>query len=382
MCSPFFYFLFFLFICPVPATSCEALQQEVEGLNQTLQLLEIHLAVAFLTENFDFEGDNRQVVDERLLHHLVDQHLCRISPLHQSAWSMQGPAWQQVNTLIRIKGRASLQPALTMRPRTELSIKAVAEFDPAAWDRKKPAEPPLPPRPTPGPRVAPRTDLGPVNLVGRPSLGGPSSSSNLPSSSLYATGGAGGGSMAVQPNTPPKKATFGQDLDTVPLSSASSTSPRGGEVTVPVIVAQCIAYLSRYPREEGLYRLCGSLGQIRSLKDAFDRGDPEGVDLSPCKDPHVVAGLLKLWFRELPAPLGVLTNDSVNLVALREEVSVMSPLARDTLEFLVRHLVTIAGESEVNKMSVGNLGVCFCPTLGLTPTVFQTLLTHTNDIFQ
>ena len=54
-------------------------------------------------------------------------------------------------------------------------------------------------------------------------------------------------------------------------------------------------------KEEGIFRLSGSSTHIKELREAFDRG--EEVDLTLVKDEHVVTGLLKLYFRELPEPL-------------------------------------------------------------------------------
>ncbi len=49
---------------------------------------------------------------------------------------------------------------------------------------------------------------------------------------------------------------------------------------------------------EGLFRIPGSQVQIEEFKEAFDSG--QDVDLSKCKDPNTIAGLLKLFLREQP----------------------------------------------------------------------------------
>jgi hypothetical protein len=54
----------------------------------------------------------------------------------------------------------------------------------------------------------------------------------------------------------------------------------------------------------GLFRLSGSLTEVKALREKFDRG--EVVDfgnLEHVKSPHTVASLLKMWLRELPEPL-------------------------------------------------------------------------------
>jgi hypothetical protein len=52
---------------------------------------------------------------------------------------------------------------------------------------------------------------------------------------------------------------------------------------------------------EGIFRLSGNAVRVREIKTQFDRG--QDVDLSKETDPHVVAGLIKLFLRELPEPL-------------------------------------------------------------------------------
>jgi hypothetical protein len=54
-------------------------------------------------------------------------------------------------------------------------------------------------------------------------------------------------------------------------------------------------------KEEGIFRLSGSSTHIKELRESVDRG--EELDLTPVRDEHVVTGLLKLYFRELPESL-------------------------------------------------------------------------------
>ena len=70
-------------------------------------------------------------------------------------------------------------------------------------------------------------------------------------------------------------------------------------------------------RTEGIFRLSGSAGRIEAIRNAFDRGllHPthhffhcntglgEDFHFADDEEPHVVAGLLKLYLRYLPDPL-------------------------------------------------------------------------------
>jgi len=87
---------------------------------------------------------------------------------------------------------------------------------------------------------------------------------------------------------------FGVPLSEVVLYSNSQSG-------LPIVVEKCIEYiLQKGTLIEGIFRLSGSSVQIEELKTAFDRG--EEVNLSVIDDPHAVAGLLKLYLRELPEP--------------------------------------------------------------------------------
>ena len=48
---------------------------------------------------------------------------------------------------------------------------------------------------------------------------------------------------------------------------------------------------------EGLFRLSPNLKEMNGLKAAYDKGLNVAIKQS---DPHVIAGLMKLWLRELP----------------------------------------------------------------------------------
>jgi len=71
----------------------------------------------------------------------------------------------------------------------------------------------------------------------------------------------------------------------------------------PQIINDSILYLDNDEtlKTEGLFRLSGSAMLINDLKSQVDKGNQ--ADLSQVNDPHAVAGLLKMYLRELPEPL-------------------------------------------------------------------------------
>jgi len=79
---------------------------------------------------------------------------------------------------------------------------------------------------------------------------------------------------------------------------------------LPAVVYRCIEYLNAHnaKMEEGIYRLNGSATIIKNLKDRFNQeGDVPLLSHDEYYDIHAIAGLLKLFLRELPS--SVLTRE-------------------------------------------------------------------------
>ncbi|KAI8354031.1 hypothetical protein BD560DRAFT_449680 [Blakeslea trispora] len=176
----------------------------------------------------------------------------------------------------------------------------------------------------------------------------------------------------------------------VPIQAAHYTST----LDLPPIVHRCIEYLEarNVIYEEGIYRLSGSSLQISQLRQRF--GDEGDVDLlQQDLDLHVVAGLLKCWFRELPD--NILTNHLLpNFVGILEyqdrpsRHKLLEQLIRQlprtnyhVLRALITHLNHIARNSDQNKMSLRNLSIVFAPTLSIPSGVFALLMTEHEFVF-
>lgn len=157
-----------------------------------------------------------------------------------------------------------------------------------------------------------------------------------------------------------------------PLEQAVA-NPDGSEI--PAIVYKCIAYLDKEENvtREGIFRLSGSSNLIDKYVQRLDKG--EDVDLSQELDPHAVAGLLKLYFRDLPEPLmtfelypwfiaSMSTQDrAVRLRYLKYLVEKLPPVNMGLLVYLLTFLLKISTFAEVNKMALHNLATVFAPNL-------------------
>ncbi|KAI9873747.1 MAG: hypothetical protein M1830_010636, partial [Pleopsidium flavum] len=188
------------------------------------------------------------------------------------------------------------------------------------------------------------------------------------------------------------KAVFG-----VPLAEAvENCPPTDIYVHLPAVVYRCIEYLDAkdVASEEGIFRLSGSNVVIKALRERFNvEGDVDFLADDHYYDVHAVASLLKLYLRELPAT--VLTRelhlDFLQVLDLDEKekkVLAYNGLVRklpqanwSLLRALSAFLLSIVSNSDVNKMTVRNVGIVFSPTLNIPAPIFSMFLTEFDDIF-
>ncbi|NP_001192670.2 rho GTPase-activating protein 45 [Bos taurus] len=217
---------------------------------------------------------------------------------------------------------------------------------------------------------------------------------------------------------------FGQDF-----SRAACSTPDG----VPFIIKKCIFEIEqRALRTKGIYRVNGVKTRVEKLCQAFENGK-ELVELSQAS-PHDISNVLKLYLRQLPEPLISfrfyhelvgMAKDSLKAEAEAKAASrgrpdatereaaamamasrlreLLRDLPRDnwaTLRYLMRHLRRIVEVEQDNKMTPGNLGIVFGPTL-LRPRpteatvslsslvdyphqacIVETLITHFSLVFK
>ena len=183
----------------------------------------------------------------------------------------------------------------------------------------------------------------------------------------------------------------------IPLAEAvQDCSPPGLDVELPAVVYRCIEYLhaKEAALEEGIFRLSGSNVVIKALKERFNtEGDVDFVSGDQYYDIHAVASLFKQYLRELPTT--VLTRelhlDFLRVLELDDRQkkvvafnSLVHRLPRPNLALLralSQFLIEIVNNSDVNKMTVRNVGIVFAPTLNIPAPVFSMFLTDYDSIF-
>ncbi|XP_069356986.1 rho GTPase-activating protein 9-like isoform X1 [Maniola hyperantus] len=164
---------------------------------------------------------------------------------------------------------------------------------------------------------------------------------------------------------------FGRKLEEV----CPASSPR-----VPDFVKACVKEIESSEENlstDGLYRASGNLSQVQKIRLEIDQNNLSVIENNT--DIHVLTGSLKLFFRELKEPLIPCTLFDRILAAcsikprdarVKEFQSIIQALPqcnRDTLKFLLEHLLKVTQYSERNRMHTANLAIVFGPTLLWAP---------------
>ncbi|CAO3590290.1 unnamed protein product [Absidia cylindrospora] len=183
----------------------------------------------------------------------------------------------------------------------------------------------------------------------------------------------------------------------IPLDEAVQVCRISHDYELPALVYRCIEYLEakNAAQEEGIYRLSGSAAKIKKLKEKFNQeGDVQLLELEEYNhEVHAIAGLLKMWLRELPGSVVTLDllNDFLHIADMEDRgerttelgrlVSLL-PLSNYTLlRTLSAHLIHIVQNAGVNKMTLRNLGIVFSATLGIPAVIFNLFLTEFEYVF-
>ncbi|KAM8960477.1 unconventional myosin-IXb [Pelodytes ibericus] len=159
---------------------------------------------------------------------------------------------------------------------------------------------------------------------------------------------------------------------------------------VPIVMEMLLEYLEMHGLyTEGIYRKSGAANRMRELKQSLEK-DPNSVKLDNYPI-HAITGILKQWLRELPDPLMTFAQygeflRAVELPEKQEQLcaiyKVLSqlPLANyNSLERLIFHLVKVALEEDVNRMSPNSLAIVFAPCLLRCPDSYDPL-TSMKDV--
>ncbi|XP_018418106.1 PREDICTED: rho GTPase-activating protein 40 [Nanorana parkeri] len=165
----------------------------------------------------------------------------------------------------------------------------------------------------------------------------------------------------------------------VPLTSLLEHDRRViSNTQVPLILQAILTCLEKKGIDvQGILRISGSQARIKSLQQRLERNFYAGLFSWDEVNPHDVAGLLKLFLRELPAPLLTaeylpaftavqkISNLKQRLQALNLLILILPEANRCTLKALLEFLSKVATLEKSNLMSLWNIATIMAPNLFL-----------------
>lgn len=176
-----------------------------------------------------------------------------------------------------------------------------------------------------------------------------------------------------------KDLIFGVSLVDYAFSRSQHTAPHLGPAKndAPLIVKKCIQFVEERALDQpGIYRISAKHTAIQNLAHALER-DEERFQFSATNDePSTVAGVLKLYLRQLPEPVLAMPWEErvkytherheqiqTGFAALKSRIRRLPPINQATLRTIIEHLANVAAHAEQNKMSASNLSIIFGPLL-------------------
>ncbi|XP_050497536.1 SLIT-ROBO Rho GTPase-activating protein 1-like isoform X1 [Diabrotica virgifera virgifera] len=149
---------------------------------------------------------------------------------------------------------------------------------------------------------------------------------------------------------------------------------------IPLIMRSCIRVINLYGlHHQGIFRVSGSQVEINNFREWFERGEDPLADMTDASDINSVAGVLKLYLRELREPLfpiiyfeqfmeiAQLESKQDFVVRMRELMCSLPRSVVVVLRYLFAFLNHLSEFSDENMMDPYNLAICFGPTLVPVP---------------
>ncbi|KZC04072.1 SLIT-ROBO Rho GTPase-activating protein 1, partial [Dufourea novaeangliae] len=149
---------------------------------------------------------------------------------------------------------------------------------------------------------------------------------------------------------------------------------------IPLIMKSCIRVINLYGlHHQGIFRVSGSQVEINNFREWFERGEDPLADVTDASDINSVAGVLKLYLRELREPLFPIIYfehlmELAQLESKQEFVNKMKELISSlprpvviVMRYLFAFLNHLSEFSDENMMDPYNLAICFGPTLVPVP---------------
>ena len=154
------------------------------------------------------------------------------------------------------------------------------------------------------------------------------------------------------------------------------------ECRIPLLVEQLITKIElKGLYTEGIYRKSARITSIDELKRLFDAHISD-IDLDQYSV-HVLAGTLKMFFREMQDPLmtyelyddflwaTTITDSTERIQVIFNHISKLPKQNYDLLERLTFHLARVAQQESANRMNANALAIVFAPCILRTNKMMQ-----------
>ncbi|XP_032297291.1 rho GTPase-activating protein 32-like [Coturnix japonica] len=167
---------------------------------------------------------------------------------------------------------------------------------------------------------------------------------------------------AKQPE-PEKEGVFGCDLGEHLLRFGRD---------VPQVVQSCAQFIEHHGMVQGIYRLSGVASRIQRLCHEFDLVQVPELSI---RDIHSVSSLCKMYFRELLNPLLTeqlyarfqdavcASTEEERLLRMKDTIHQLPAPHYRTLQYLMKHLASLAGNCSITSMDAKNLAIVWAPNL-------------------
>jgi SLIT-ROBO Rho GTPase activating protein len=179
------------------------------------------------------------------------------------------------------------------------------------------------------------------------------------------------------------------------------------EQHIPLIISSCVSAINRLGlHNQGIFRVPGAQIDINQFKEAFEKGEDPLVNVTS-RDMNSVAGVIKLYFRELKEPLFVrdmfdsfisctvdIESEDKCVENLCQIVKLLPHPIFIVMRYFFAFLNHLSEYSDENMMDASNLASCLAPTLMpipedkdqvqyLTHTIelIRTMIVHHEEIF-
>uniref|UniRef100_F6TSN4 Uncharacterized protein n=1 Tax=Ciona intestinalis TaxID=7719 RepID=F6TSN4_CIOIN len=175
------------------------------------------------------------------------------------------------------------------------------------------------------------------------------------------------------------------------LHSLNLTITQESGRSIPLVVESCIRILNLYGlHHQGIFRVPGSHQEITEMKRLFEAGEDPVSEREDEVDINSVAGLLKLYFRQLDEKLfpRYIFDDIVQcahisdmedrVVKIRKIILNIPESVLIVMRYLFAFLNHLSQNSDENMMDAYNIAVCFGPTLLPVPDNYDQVTCQAN----